>query len=370
MPRISHIQRPMKMQVAEVEHNKFREEPMLVPSLFPDLGRTLWHKPGFKKRLLILGTGQLAVDLCRVILSQKRWLIEVVGFLDGRAERVGEPLVNPGIIGTYDQLAQMVEQHRVDTIVVCMEDRRSILPVLSLLDFKAMGMDILDGHHLFEETAGRLSIDSLRPSALIFSTGFRRRLISLVIKRLLDVVVSAMGLVALIPLFVLIAALIRVDSPGPVFYRQVRVGLRGQPYMIWKFRSMRQDAEKSGPRWAQAHDPRVSRVGWWLRKTRIDEFPQLVNVLRGEMSLVGPRPERPVFVQDLRMTIPYYDIRHTVRPGVTGWAQVKFRYGASQEDSHTKLQYDLFYVKNLSFLLDLKILVHTIRVMMLGAGAR
>ena len=325
--------------------------------------------PGLKKRLLIIGTGGLAVDLCHVILSRRRWGANIIGFLDGNAERVGEQLVKPGIIGTYDQLAQLVEQHRVDTIVVCLEDRRSTLPIQSLLDCKAMGLDILDGHHLFEEVSGRLSIDSLRPSVLIFSTGFQRRLTSLVSKRLLDVVVSAMGLVALIPLCVLIAALIRVDSPGPVFYRQVRVGLRGQPYMIWKFRSMRQDAEKSGPRWAQANDPRISRIGWWLRKTRIDEFPQLVNVLRGEMSLVGPRPERPVFVQDLRTVIPYYDIRHTVRPGVTGWAQVKFRYGASQQDSHTKLQYDLYYVKNLSFLLDLKILAHTIRVMMLGEGA-
>ena len=325
--------------------------------------------PGLKKRLLIIGTGGLAVDLCQVILSRRRWGANIIGFLDGNAERVGEQLVKPGIIGTYDQLAQLVEQHRVDTIVVCLEDRRSTLPIQSLLDCKAMGLDILDGHHLFEEVSGRLSIDSLRPSVLIFSTGFQRRLTSLVSKRLLDVVVSAMGLVALIPLCVLIAALIRVDSPGPVFYRQVRVGLRGQPYMIWKFRSMRQDAEKSGPRWAQANDPRISRIGWWLRKTRIDEFPQLVNVLRGEMSLVGPRPERPVFVQDLRTVIPYYDIRHTVRPGVTGWAQVKFRYGASQQDSHTKLQYDLYYVKNLSFLLDLKILAHTIRVMMLGEGA-
>jgi sugar transferase (PEP-CTERM system associated) len=357
------------MKTVEVEHNKLREKPMLVPRLFPDHVRAPWRMPGLKKRLLILGTGQLAVDLCHVIVSQNRWMVDIVGFLDAKGERVGERLVNPGIIGTYDQLAQVVEQHHVDTIVVCMEDRRSILPVQALLDFKAMGLDILDGHHLFEEASGRLSIDSLRPSALIFSTGFRRRLTSLVSKRLFDAVVSAVGLVVLSPLFVLIAALIRVDSPGPVFYRQVRVGLRGRPYMIWKFRSMRQDAEKSGPRWAQADDPRISRVGWWLRKTRIDEFPQLVNVLRGDMSLVGPRPERPVFVQDLRTSIPYYDIRHTVRPGVTGWAQVKFRYGASEEDSHTKLQYDLYYVKNLSLFLDLKILVHTIRVVMLGLGA-
>jgi sugar transferase (PEP-CTERM system associated) len=357
------------MKAMEVEHNKFREEATLAPSLFPDQVRVPWRMPGLKKRLLILGTGQLAVDLCHVIVSQNRWLVNIVGFLDGKAERVGERLVNPGIIGTYDQLAQLVEQHRVDTIVVCLEDRRSLMPVQSLLDCNAMGLGILVGQHLVDEASGRLSIDSLRPSALIFSTGFRRRLASLVGKRLFDVMVSAVGLVLLIPLFVLIVGLIRMDSPGPVFYRQVRVGLRGRPYMIWKFRSMRQDAEKSGPRWAQANDPRISRVGWWLRKTRIDEIPQLVNVLRGDMSLVGPRPERPVFVQDLRMVIPYYDIRHTVRPGMTGWAQVKFRYGASQEDSHTKLQYDLYYVKNLSLLLDLKILAHTIRVVMLGVGA-
>jgi sugar transferase (PEP-CTERM system associated) len=369
MPPISRMQRPTQMKTAEVDHNKFGETPMLAPSLFPDGGKVSWRMPGFKKRLLILGTGQLAVDLCQVILSQNRWLVDVVGFLDGKAERIGERLVNPGIVGTYDQLAQLVEQHHVDSIVVCLDDRRSILPVQSLLDCKAMGMDILDGHHLFEQASGRLSIDSLRPSALIFSTGFRRRITSLVSKRFLDLMVSVVGLVALIPLFVLIAALIRMDSPGPVFYRQVRVGLRGRPYIIWKFRSMRQDAEKSGPRWAQANDPRISRIGRWLRKTRIDEFPQLVNVLRGDMSLVGPRPERPVFVQDLRTTIPYYDIRHTVRPGVTGWAQVKFRYGSSQEDAHMKLQYDLYYVKNLSLLLDLKILMHTIRVMMLGEGA-
>jgi len=364
------MQRPTQMKTAEVEHNRLGEEPVPALSIFTDRVKASWRMPSFKKRLLILGTGELAVDLCHVIRSQNRWLVDIVGFLDGKAERVMERLVNPGIIGTYDQLTQIVEQHRVDTIVVCMEDRRSILPVQALLDFKAMGLNILDGHHLLEMASGRLSIDSLRPSALIFSTGFRRRLTSLLSKRLLDTVVSAVGLVLLIPLFVLIAALIRVDSPGPVFYRQVRVGLRGQPYMIWKFRSMRQDAEKSGPRWAQNNDPRVSRVGWWMRKTRIDELPQLLNVLKGDMSLVGPRPERPVFVQDLRTIIPYYDIRHTVRPGVTGWAQVKFRYGASQEDSHTKLQYDLFYVKNFSLFLDLRILIRTIRVVMLGEGAQ
>jgi sugar transferase (PEP-CTERM system associated) len=358
-----------EMKTTEVGGGDLPQEPL--SGLSPSTGQVnaSWGMLGFKKRLLILGAGQLGVDLCRIIVSQNRWLVDIVGFLAEKVEPVGEQLINTGIIGTYDQLAQVIERYRVDTIVVCLEDRRSILPVEALLDLKARGVDILDGHHLFEEVTGRLSIDSLRPSALIFSTGFRRRLSSVVSKRLLDVVVSAVGLLVLIPFFVLVAALIRVDSRGPVFYCQTRVGLRGRPYLIYKFRSMRQDAEKSGPRWAQANDPRISRLGWWLRKTRIDELPQLLNVLRGEMSLVGPRPERPVFVSALRVKIPYYDIRHTVRPGVTGWAQVKFRYGASQEDAHTKLQYDLYYVKNLSLFLDLKILIHTIRVVMFGCGA-
>jgi exopolysaccharide biosynthesis polyprenyl glycosylphosphotransferase len=235
---------------------------------------------------------------------------------------------------------------------------------------KAMGRDVVDGHYLYEEESGRLSIDYLKPSALIFSTGFRRRILSMVCKRTVDFVVAVAGPALLIPLFCLLAVLIKIDSPGPVFYRQMRVGLRGRPYMIWKFRSMRQDAEKSGARWASAQDPRVSRVGRWLRKWRLDELPQLINVVKGEMSLVGPRPERPVFVQELRNSIPYYDLRHTVRPGITGWAQTCFRYGASKEDSHIKLQYDLFYVKNLSLWLDFRIVVNTTKVMFMGEGAR
>ena len=364
MPRISRMQRPTQMKTTEVVHNKFREEPMLGPCLFPDQGRAPWRWPGLKKSLLILGTGQLAVDLSHVIVSQNRWLVNIVGFLDGKAERVGERLVNPGIIGTYDQLAQLVEQHRVDTIVVCLEDRRSLLPVQSLLDCKAMGLDILDGQHLFEEASGRLSIDSLRPSALIFSTGFRRRLASLVGKRLFDVVVSAVGLVLLIPLFVLIAALIRVDSPGPVFYRQVRVGLRGQPYMIWKFRSMRQDAEKSGPRWAQNNDPRVSRVGWWMRKTRIDELPQLLNVLKGDMSLVGPRPlplrDYRGFDQDWQRR------RFSVRPGITCLWQVNGRSDVSFENW---MKLDMSYIDSWSLWLDIQILMRTIPAVIRGSGA-
>ena len=369
MRRISRTQPLIQMKISEATHNRIQEEPALLSSLFPDRTHASWRAPGLKKRLLILGTGQLAVDLSRVIRSKPWLMFNVVGFLDEVKERVGETLVEPRIIGTYDQLGQMVLQYHVDTIVVCLAEHRMFLPVQALLDFKTMGVNILDGHHLFETASGRLLIDTLRPSTLIFSTGFRRGLISLVCKRFFDVVASALGLVALAPLFLLIAALIRVDSPGPILFRQLRVGLRGQTFLIWKFRSMHQDAEKFGPRWAQANDPRISRVGWWLRKTRLDELPQFVNVLRGEMSLVGPRPERPEFVKGLRSTIPYYDIRHTVRPGITGWAQVRFRYGASAEDAHTKLQYDLFYVKRFSLALDFQVLLETINVVLFGKGA-
>ena len=324
--------------------------------------------PKFTRRVLILGVGPLARDLCQTLLSKRTGFTEVVGFLDRDASRVGERLVNPSIIGTYDQLFEIAERYQVHT--VGLEDRRAVLPVQTLLDMKAMGRDVVDGHYLYEEESGRLSIDHLKPSALIFSTGFRRRLVTMLLKRCLDVLVAIVGIVALVPLVLLLSILIKLDSSGPVFYRQMRVGLRGRPYMIWKFRSMRQDAEQSGARWATSEDPRVSRVGRWIRKWRLDELPQLINVMRGEMSLVGPRPERPVFVQELRNTIPYYDLRHTVRPGITGWAQTRFRYGASKEDSHVKLQYDLFYVKNLSLALDLRIVVHTVKVMLMGEGAR
>lgn len=329
-----------------------------------------WDTLNLRKRMLIFGTGKLARELCRAVLSKRLGLVEIIGALVGENERVEWRPGIPGVIGTHGQLTQVVEELRVNTIVVCLEDRRSVLPVEQLLHLKAVGVEVLDGHQLFEEISGRLSVDSLRPSAVIFSTGFNQSMISRVMKRFVDVLASTVGLLMLLPLFLLIAVLIKADSPGPVIYRQTRVGLRGRPFLIWKFRSMRQDAEKSGPQWAQAGDPRISRVGWWLRKTRIDEFPQLINVLSGEMSLVGPRPERPVFVQDLRRIIPYYDLRHTIRPGITGWAQVKFRYGASEEDAHMKLQYDLYYVKRLSFALDMRILAQTVRVVLAGEGAQ
>ncbi len=323
-----------------------------------------------RKRVLILGTDHLAHDLCRSLLIKRSRPYDVVGFLDRDGARVGQRLVNPSIVGTFDQLFEVVEYREVDTIAVCLEDRRGGLPVQTLLDLKAMGLEVVDGHDLYERESGRLSIDLLKPSSLIFSTGFRRFKVLMACKRLMDLAASALGMVVMAPLFVVVAGLIKLDSRGPVFYRQVRVGFHGRPFVIWKFRSMCWDAEDEGIRWAAVGDPRVTRVGRWLRKWRIDELPQLMNVVRGEMSLVGPRPERPTFVQDLRRTIPYYDVRHTVRPGVSGWAQVRFQYAGSAEESHEKLQYDLYYVKNLSLILDLRILLETVRVMLQGAGAR
>ncbi len=334
------------------------------------LAMTTVRFPRPRKRVLILGTGRLAKELCQVLLSRQGRAFEVVGFLDKEQSRVGERLVNPGIIGTFDQLFEIVERCRVQTIAICLEDRREVLPVETLLDFKAMGLEVLDGHHLYEEESGRLSIDLIKPSALIFSTGFRRRSFVMGVKRLMDLVLSAAGLVALAPLFAVVALLIKLDSAGPAFYRQTRLGLRSQPYAIWKFRSMRHQAEKNGPQWADKNDPRITRVGRWIRKWRIDELPQLINVAKGEMSLVGPRPERPLFVQELRSKIPYYDLRHTVRPGITGWAQIRFRYGASAADAHTKLQHDLYYLKNLSIALDCRILTETAQVVLFGKGAR
>lgn len=322
-----------------------------------------------KTRLAILGAGRLAEEVCQALNGKAISRYQVVGVIKDSRGRASAGNYKLSVIGTYENLFPLVEQYNVHAIAVCEEDRRAVLPVQTLLDFKAMGIEVIDGHHLIEEASGRLSIDSLRPSALVFSTGFKQRQLSKIVKRLCDFSIALVGLICLSPLFCAVAVLIKTDSAGPVFYRQMRVGLRGKPFMIWKFRSMRKDAETGGARWADVNDPRVSRVGRWLRTLRIDEIPQLINVLRGDMSLVGPRPERPVFVQELRSIIPYYDLRHTVRPGITGWAQVRYKYAASQEDAHKKLQYDLYYVKNLSFLLDLKILIRTVRVVLLGEGA-
>jgi sugar transferase (PEP-CTERM system associated) len=323
-----------------------------------------------KKRVLILGDGTLAQDVGRALVFDRPHRYDVKGFLSHDPARIGMPMVDPGIIGTTDQLFELSEKFKIQMIAVCVEDRRGRLPLDSLLDAKSMGVEVVDGHRIYEKECGRLSVDELKPSFLIFSPGFRRKSSLMRLKRIVEALASLLGLVMLSPLLGLIALLVKWDSPGPILYKQTRVGHHGYPYQILKFRSMRRDAEAGGIQWAKEGDPRVTKIGAWLRKLRLDELPQLWCVVKGDMSLVGPRPERPHFVQDLRKSIPYYDLRHTVRPGITGWAQTRFHYAGSLEDSQIKLQYDLYYVKNLSIWLDLRILYLTLAVIWRGEGAR
>lgn len=328
------------------------------------------HSLDTRTRVLILGESELMGDLIRILTTKRRHWYDVVGVLTKDESRVGQSIDGKPILGTIDDLFETVERCRVQTIAICVKDRRGSLPLDTLLDLKSMGIEVMDGHQLYESECGRLSIDELKPSALIFSRGFQRRPGTLFLKRLEDVIGASLGLIVLAPLMALVALLIKLDTPGPALYKQTRIGLRGCPYVLWKFRSMRHDSEGETAKWAQIGDDRVTRVGRWIRLLRIDELPQFFNVLKGEMSLVGPRPERPLFVQKLRQQIPYYDLRHTIRPGLTGWAQIRFNYAASVEDSHMKLQYDLYYVKHLSVWFDLAILFRTIRVVLMGAGAR
>ena len=323
-----------------------------------------------RKRVLILGESELMGDLISVLTAKRRHWYDVVGVLTKDVTRVGQSIQGKTILGTIDELFETVERLRVHTIAICVTDRRGSMPLDTLLDLKSMGLEVIDGHQLYESECGRLSIDELKPSALIFSTGFQRRPGMLLMKRLEDMIGAVLGLVILAPIMTLIGLIIKLDSIGPALYKQTRIGFRGCPYVLWKFRSMCQDSEGDTAQWAQLGDDRVTRVGRWIRLLRVDELPQLFNILKGEMSLVGPRPERPLFVQNLRQQIPYYDLRHTIRPGLTGWAQIRFNYAASVEDSHMKLQYDLYYVKHLSVWFDLSILFRTIRVVLMGSGAR
>ncbi len=339
-------------------------------SLAPEGHRPIPALPrqGIRRRILILGGGRLAKDLCEVLTGKWPEFTEVVGILDCDSRQVGQCVAGHKIIGTYDQVSEIADQCFVSTIVICVEDRRATLPMQVLLDLKMRGRDIIDGTQLYEELAGRLSIDHVKPSALIFSGGFRKRRLTMLCKRALDIGVSLVGLVVFFPPLFVLAVLIKVDSPGPIFYRRRRVGLRGRPFMIWKLRSMQNDAEMEGVRRASAQPPRICRVGRLLRRWKLNEIPQLINVLKGEMSLIGPRPERPKVVRQLRTLIPYFDIRHTVRPGISGWAQTRFRHGSPKEDAHVKLPYDLYYVQYLSLMLDFKIMISTIRVVARGEG--
>jgi sugar transferase (PEP-CTERM system associated) len=267
------------------------------------------------------------------------------------------------VLGIYGDLERVVARERVTQVVVAIADRRKQLPLDALLRVRLAGVEVVEEAKIHEEIAGKIPVEDLRPSWLIFSEGFSNSGLRVTTKRVFDVSVALVGLIMSAPFALLAAIAIRLDSRGPILFRQRRVGQGGREFTLYKFRSMRVDAEEEGrPIWAQQNDPRVTRVGRFLRKTRIDEVPQMWNVLQGTMSFVGPRPERLFFVEQLRERIPFYDQRHAVKPGITGWAQVRFRYGADELDAVEKLRHDMFYIKHHSILFDLRILLETVRV--------
>jgi sugar transferase (PEP-CTERM system associated) len=263
------------------------------------------------------------------------------------------------------------KQRDISRIIVAMEDRRGVLPTRELVSLRVQGVRVDDVSSALSALTGRVSLRSVKPSWFVFSDGFHRSKWNDLVKRVLDLAFGVLGFVVSIPIMVLVAVAVRLDSRGPIIYRQSRVGRMGKCFEVLKFRSMKVDAEKdNGAQWASQNDPRMTRLGSFLRRYRLDELPQFINVIRGEMSFVGPRPERPCFVEDLRKTIAYYDERHSVRPGITGWAQVQYTYGASIEDAFNKLEYDLFYLKNMSVTFDLAIILRTVRIVVRGFGGR
>jgi sugar transferase (PEP-CTERM system associated) len=321
--------------------------------------------------ILVLGTGNLAREAVKEILRHPELGIKVIGFVDDNPQLIGVSIVNPKVLGLYEDLPQLVADNKVDRIVVGLQDRRGKLPIKELLGFKTHGVAVEEATTFYERVAGKIPIENLKPSWMVFNSGFTVSKQLLLSKRILSVIVSALLLFFLAPIFLVLALLIKLNSKGPVFYRQERVGQNGKTFNLIKFRSMRQDAESNtGPVWASPNkDDRVTRIGKILRRTRLDEFPQFYNVLCGDMDLVGPRPERPHFVDQLEKEIPYYPLRHSVKPGVTGWAQINYGYANSVEHTIEKLQYDLFYIKNMSWILDALIILETAKTVLVRKGS-
>jgi sugar transferase (PEP-CTERM system associated) len=326
------------------------------------------HDAHLVERVLLLGTGPMARTIGEQIRAQHEFGYQVIGAVGDRSDETNG--LDWPILGTSADLPRILALHHVERIVVSMNDRRGSLPITELLQAKLSGVRVEDAATTYERITGKLLTEGLKPSWLIFSDGFRASRWTRLIKRGFDVMLAATGVFLASPLILLTALAIRLESAGPILYRQERVGENGRVFTLFKFRSMRVDAESGTPVWAQPNDERVTRVGRFIRLSRLDELPQLWNVLRGDMSFVGPRPERPYFVQQLVAEIPFYMARHAVKPGVTGWAQVKYRYGASVEDAMEKLRYDLYYIKHLSITFDLTIVADTVKVILTGKGAK
>jgi sugar transferase (PEP-CTERM system associated) len=325
----------------------------------------------FKRNILVLGAGKKAKPITKLRRRTDRIGFDLHGFVHLPKEH--DEVDAEKIIRLERPLIEYVVHHNIDEIVLAIDDRRNTLFMNDLLDCKMHGIDILDMQSFFERETGKILIEHLYPSWLVFSDGFYQGVLQKYSKRAFDIVASSILLLVAAPFIFLTVIAIYMESGfgAPVFYRQVRIGKLGKPFILLKFRSMREDAENKGSaQWAIQNDSRVTKVGKMIRKTRIDELPQIYNVLKGDMSIVGPRPERPKFVVDLAAKIPYYAERHRVKPGITGWAQLLYPYGASEKDAKEKLQYDMYYIKNQSLFLDILILIHTAEVVLFGKGAR
>ncbi|PYV34543.1 MAG: polyprenyl glycosylphosphotransferase [Acidobacteria bacterium] len=337
------------------------------------LGLVLWRaaynwlirQSFLRERVHVVGEGERAKWLVKIIRAKPELGMDVMGW----SGAMGGGSMNREAL--RDKLAEIAEKHNLDRVIIALEDRRGIMPVRELLDLRLSGVKVEDATGIVEKISGKIEVDSIHPSWLIFSEGFRLNPTFMFLRRFFSLVVSLVLLLAVLPLLPLIALAIKLTSPGPVLYAQKRVGRNGKVFTCYKFRTMRADAETAhGPSWAGDNDPRVTLVGRWLRRVRIDEIPQLWNVLRGEMGFVGPRPERPEFVEWLSREIPYYPLRHVIRPGITGWAQIRYQYGASLEESKEKLKFDLYYIKHMSLSFELMIVLESVKIVLLRRGAR
>src|SRR5205807_356252 len=318
--------------------------------------------PDLGERILIVGSGPFAVEIAKETLQRKDAGFRVVGFVDNDPALVGKSLINPKVIGLTSELASLVKRENVDRLVVAIGDRRGQFPTQELLRLSLSGeVSIEESASFYERLTGRVLLDMIRPSWLIFSSRGRRARVNEVLRVTIHRVVALIGAIISLPIALMTAILIKIDSRGSVFYKQERVGKNGRTFTLMKFRSMQTDAEKNGPVWASNGDDRMTRVGRVIRKIRVDEIPQFWNILRGDMNFVGPRPERPHFVSQLAQEIDYYEQRHLIAPGLTGWAQIKYPYGASIEDAKRKLEYDLYYIKNQNLTLDATIMFETIK---------
>lgn len=324
----------------------------------------------FKRRILVLGTGKRAEEFLKLRRQADQRGFKVIRFLTIDGNYDGE-LPEKRIRPMPERLYEYARRHSIDEIVIALDDRRGTLPVRQLLECRMQTIDVTDVVNFLERETGKINLSLVSPSWFIFESGFRRQLPRRVMQRIFDIVASLIVLVPASPVMLIAAILVKLEDGGPIFYRQCRVGKNGVNFNVLKFRSMRQDAEAGGKAvWAKKDDDRVTRIGGLFRKLRIDELPQLINVLAGSMSIVGPRPERPEFVEQLSADLPYYQERHRVKPGITGWAQMCYPYGSSADDAFQKLQFDLYYVKNRTLLLDVMILLQTAEVVLWQKGSR